>query len=75
MVAAGVGSTLLPLLSVKPPVPAQPHLRLVPFAAPAPTRRIALFWRKSSARGRFLRSVAEVLGRLPPSLLATSDTP
>jgi LysR family hydrogen peroxide-inducible transcriptional activator len=70
MVAAGVGMTLLPVLAVKPPVPPQPNLRLLPFAAPAPTRRIALFWRKSSARVGFLQGVAKVLGALPAPLLA-----
>jgi LysR family hydrogen peroxide-inducible transcriptional activator len=69
MVAAGVGMTLLPVLAVKPPVPPQPNLRLLPFAAPAPKRRIALFWRKSSARATFLRGFADVLARLPAELL------
>ncbi len=69
MVAAGVGMTLLPVLAVKPPVPPQPNLRLMPFAAPAPTRRVALFWRKSSARGAFLRGFAGVLAALPAPLL------
>lgn len=69
MVAAGVGMTLLPVLAVKPPVPPQPNLRLLPFAAPAPKRRIALFWRKSSARAIFLRGFADVLARLPAELL------
>ena len=70
MVAAGVGMTLLPVLAVKPPVPPQPNLRLMPFAAPAPTRRVALFWRKSSARAGFLREFARVLAVLPAPLLA-----
>jgi len=69
MVAAGVGMTLLPVLAVKPPVPPQPNLRLLPFASPAPKRRIALFWRKSSARATFLRGFADVLARLPAELL------
>ena len=69
MVAAGVGMTLLPVLAVKPPVPPQPNLRLLPFVAPAPKRRIALFWRKSSARAAFLRGFADVLARLPAELL------
>ena len=69
MVAAGVGMTLLPVLAVKPPVPPQPNLRLMPFAAPAPTRRVALFWRKSSARGAFLRGFSGVLAALSAPLL------
>lgn len=69
MVAAGVGLTLLPVLATKPPVPPQPNLRLLPFAPPAPQRRVALFWRKSSARAGFLRGFASVLARLPRNLL------
>jgi LysR family hydrogen peroxide-inducible transcriptional activator len=69
MVAAGVGMTLLPVLAVKPPVPPQPNLHLLPFASPAPKRRIALFWRRSSARAGFLRGLAKVLAALPADLL------
>ncbi|GIX40091.1 MAG: LysR family transcriptional regulator [Silanimonas sp.] len=68
MVAAGVGITLLPVLAVTPPVPPQPNLRLLPFADPPPKRRVALFWRRSSARTAFLRSFAAELARLPPEL-------
>lgn len=69
MVAAGVGMTLLPVLAVQPPVPPQPNLRLLAFAPPAPTRRIALFWRKSSARSGFLQGLAELLAAIPAGLL------
>ena len=75
MVAAGVGLTLLPVLATKPPVPPQPQLRLLPFADPAPQRRIALFWRRSSARGRFLEGLASRLAALPPALLAPERKP
>ena len=68
MVAAGVGITLLPMLAVKPPVPKSPYIRLLPFRNPAPTRRIALFWRKSSVRGAFLRDLGQQIARLPKSL-------
>lgn len=73
MVAAGVGMTLLPVLAVKPPVPPQPNLRLLPFAKPAPSRRLALFWRKSSARAEFLRGFARTLAALPADLLDPSS--
>jgi LysR family hydrogen peroxide-inducible transcriptional activator len=69
MVAAGVGVTLLPVLAVRPPVAALPNLRLLPFAAP-PTRRIALFWRRSSARAAMLQALAGVLAELPRALLS-----
>lgn len=73
MVAAGVGITLLPMLAVKPPVPPSPDLGLVAFRAPAPSRRIAMVWRKSSAMTGFLRQVAQVMRSLPKSLLATPE--
>jgi LysR family transcriptional regulator, hydrogen peroxide-inducible genes activator len=71
MVAAGVGITLLPMLAVKPPVSGSPDVALVDFKAPAPSRRVAMAWRKSSAMGAFLRQLAQVLRSLPPGLLAT----
>lgn len=69
MVAAGVGITLLPMLAIKPPVSASPNLRLLNFKTPAPSRQVAMAWRKSSAMGAFLRQVAQVLRELPPDLL------
>ncbi|MEY4764774.1 MAG: hypothetical protein RI907_1447 [Pseudomonadota bacterium] len=48
MVAAGMGVTVVPQLSV-PPEP-QPHLRFIPFEAPVPTRRVVLAWRRSFTR-------------------------
>lgn len=73
MVAAGVGITLLPQLSVLPPVPPSPNLRLLPFTKPAPHRRIALAWRRSSARSEFLRRLATLLANLAGSKLATGQ--
>jgi LysR family hydrogen peroxide-inducible transcriptional activator len=68
MVAAGVGITLLPMLAVKPPVPKSPYIRLLPFRNPAPTRGIALYWRKSSVRGAFLQDLGRQIAKLPKSL-------
>lgn len=68
MVAAHVGVTLLPVLSVKPPVARSEEIRLVPFRDPAPSRRIAMAWRRSSAMAGFLGSVAQVFRELPPAL-------
>ena len=70
MVAAGVGITLLPMLAIKPPVSPSANLKLVDFRHPAPSRRVALVWRKSSAMGGFLRQLAHVLRTLPEGLLA-----
>ncbi len=73
MVAAGVGITLLPMLAVKPPVPLSENIRLLPFRAPAPSRRLAMVWRRSSAMTPFLRELAALLRQLSPSLLSLSD--
>lgn len=69
MVAAGVGITLLPQLSVHSPVPVSPDLALVRFQAPAPFRRIGLVWRRSSANREVLLEVAQVFRSLPPDLV------
>jgi LysR family hydrogen peroxide-inducible transcriptional activator len=59
MVAAGVGATLLPELSVTSPVPEYDGVRLVRFANPAPTRRIAMVWRRSNGQADFFQRIAE----------------
>ncbi|HSD16932.1 MAG TPA: DNA-binding transcriptional regulator OxyR [Thermomonas sp.] len=71
MVAAGVGVTLLPALSVHAPIVQPASIRLVTFDAPAPSRRIALVWRKSSAMEAFLRQLAEAVGTLARAQLQT----
>jgi LysR family transcriptional regulator, hydrogen peroxide-inducible genes activator len=73
MVAANVGITLLPALSVKPPVAQTGHVRLLRFAKPAPSRRVAIAWRKSSAAGAFLQGVTEVIRGLPADLFDDHD--
>jgi len=69
MVAANVGITLLPVTAVKPPVAPVENLHLIEFKAPAPSRRIAMVWRKSSAMDGFLQRLAEVFRQLPADLL------
>ncbi|TBR09155.1 MAG: LysR family transcriptional regulator [Lysobacter sp.] len=69
MVAAGVGVTLLPVLAVQPPVPPSPDVVLVPFAGEAPHRRIAMFWRRTSAMGGFLVELADLFRAVPPERL------
>ena len=75
MVAANVGITLLPVLAVKPPVAPSREVTLMPFRAPAPSRRIALVWRRSSAMSEFLTRFAAVFRELPPDLLSTERLP
>ena len=69
MVAAGVGITLLPILAVRPPVASTPNVHILGFRADAPSRRIAMAWRKSTAMGAFLRQLADVFRTLPDELL------
>ena len=64
MVAAGVGVTLLPALSVHAPIVQPANIHLVSFDDPAPSRRIALVWRKSSAMEAFLLQLADSIGTL-----------
>jgi LysR family hydrogen peroxide-inducible transcriptional activator len=69
MVSADVGITLLPTLAVKPPVPRSDNLALLPFSGRAPSRRIALAWRKTTALAPFLQQLAKVIRDLPAGLL------
>jgi LysR family hydrogen peroxide-inducible transcriptional activator len=48
MVASGMGVTVVPMLSV--PRESQPHVVYIPFAAPVPSRRVVLAWRRSFPR-------------------------
>ncbi len=73
MVAAGVGVTLLPVLSVKPPVASNPALRVASFEEPSPKRELGLIWRRQSARANLMPELAEVLRTLPPGLLSTAE--
>ncbi len=69
MVAANVGVTLLPQMSVLPPVAPNDHLVLKPFVDPPPSRRIGLVWRKSDARERLMRDAAAELAHAAVELL------
>ncbi|MBT8048746.1 MAG: LysR family transcriptional regulator [Xanthomonadales bacterium] len=69
MVAADVGITLMPILSVKPPMAATENVVIRHFEDPAPSRTIALVWRGSSALSSFLRELGSCLKDFPPSLL------
>lgn len=48
MVASGMGVTVVPQLSV--PKDPQPHVKYIRFAAPVPTRRVVLAWRRTFTR-------------------------
>ncbi len=68
MVAANVGITLLPALSVKPPVARSNDIHLLRFRDSHPSRRIALVWRRSSPMADFLGKLAQVVRDLPANL-------
>ena len=75
MVAADVGITLLPTLSVKPPVPRSENIRLLDFQGDdRPSRRIAMAWRRSSAMTGFLQQLAQQFKRLPAGLFTLENT-
>lgn len=68
MVAAGMGMTLIPKLALADEN-RDGRLRIVPFAAPAPARDLAVVWRKDGPSGgdaqalaRIVRGLAGVLG-------------
>lgn len=69
MVAAGVGTTLLPMLAVQPPVPANDALALVPFRDPVPQRHLAMFWRTTHAAPDLLAALAAIVRQVPDELL------
>jgi len=69
MVSANVGMTLMPALSVHAPAPPSPNVTLIPFIEPAPHRRIAMVWRRTSALTAFLHQLAPMIRQIPASLL------
>ncbi len=74
MVAADVGMTLMPTLSVKPPVPRSENIRLLDLVGEGrPSRRIAMAWRRSSAMGGFLLQLAEQFKHLPKELFTLEE--
>ncbi len=70
MVLAGSGITLLPQLAATAPTPHAEGIRLLRFSGEAPGRRVALFWRKSSALDDVLAAVADIIRETAGALLA-----
>ncbi len=60
MVASGLGITVLPASANKAKYRSE-LTRAIPFASPAPSRRIALAWRKSYARVQAIQVMAEAI--------------
>lgn len=69
MVASGIGVTLLPRLAVSPPVPDSDDLSMVSVVDPVPSRRIAMYWRTTSAYGEFLTGLSQVLRSVDETLV------
>ena len=65
MVAGGVGITVLPATSTATSGGASDLIRILPFARPAPTRRVCLAWRRSFPR-------PEAIEALRKAILATN---
>jgi LysR family hydrogen peroxide-inducible transcriptional activator len=61
MVASGIGITVLPRASVPDMETKNGMLRYVPFAEPAPSRRVVIAWRKSFTRGAAIEAVREAV--------------
>lgn len=61
MVASGIGITVLPQASVPNMQAKDGMLRYVPFAEPAPSRRVVIAWRKSFTRGAAIEAVREAV--------------
>jgi len=71
MVAAGMGLTLLPRLAIAEDEEARSRVAVRAFAAPAPSRRIALVWRRSHPRAADHERLAAFLRtHLPPGVSA-----
>jgi LysR family hydrogen peroxide-inducible transcriptional activator len=62
MVAGGVGITVLPATSVAPGAATSSDLiRVLPFARPIPSRRVALAWRKSFPRPEAIEALRKAI--------------
>jgi LysR family hydrogen peroxide-inducible transcriptional activator len=63
MVASNLGITVLPMSAAGERY-RNPLLKMIPFAAPVPTRRIALAWRKSFSRMAAIEVVASAVKQI-----------
>jgi LysR family hydrogen peroxide-inducible transcriptional activator len=62
MVASGLGTTVLPASANSARYRSR-LLKVIPFARPAPSRRIALAWRKSFARTQAVEALAQAVAQ------------
>ncbi|MFG1477093.1 hydrogen peroxide-inducible genes activator [Xanthobacter sp. V4C-4] len=66
LVANGQGITLLPELFVRAEGAHLPRVRLIPFAAPAPSRTIGLAWRRTLPFPEDIEAMAEMIAACQP---------
>lgn len=74
MVASNLGITVLPAMATAARY-SNPLIRVIPFAAPAPSRRIALAWRKSFVRTEAIQVLGEVVKSIAQSTHMTAVNP
>ena len=70
MVAHGMGRTLLPEIAIAAEAPRRDDIRILEFAAPAPSRQIAMFVRAASERRQDQETFAETVRATAASVLA-----
>lgn len=63
MVAAGMGVTVVPQLSV--PTEKQAHVAYIPFSPPIPTRRVVLVWRRTFTRYEAIAALRNAIYACP----------
>ncbi|MCC2954025.1 hydrogen peroxide-inducible genes activator [Massilia sp. IC2-477] len=75
MVASGIGLTVLPRASVADMHDPNGLLTYVPFAHPAPSRRVVILWRKSFTRRAAIDAVAQAVAecKLPGVEMVTLE--
>jgi LysR family hydrogen peroxide-inducible transcriptional activator len=61
MVASGIGLTVLPRASVREMNDPNGMISFVPFAAPAPSRRVVIAWRKSFTRRAAIDAICQAV--------------
>jgi len=70
MVASNLGITVLPCSATAARYN-NPLIKVIPFAAPAPTRRIAIAWRKSFVRLEAVEKIAEAIKAINSDYMKT----
>jgi LysR family hydrogen peroxide-inducible transcriptional activator len=68
MVASGLGITVLPQSALVDRYK-NPLLKIIPFSEPAPSRRVAIAWRKSYARTQAIDALMSAIASLPTRCL------